>query len=213
MITYFIYKQLDHAMSVIKLDPSMDAGLVVRTMIEGVINLTWVLEKPDERVKDWFDYSTVYDFKLLERKESGGSLVSEDDKKEVIENYQQSAAAFLKRNGKPHDSFRKGENLGNISKNNNDLEYFYQNYKWFSDWVHWGSQSLRHAIEEKQDEISYYEDDHVYRIPALVIAFASLLDIAVKTNEHFELEQTGSLEEISNKMLEDLKKTGMQLNE
>lgn len=213
MITYFIYKQLDHAMSVMKLDPSMDDVLIARTMIEGVINLTWALEKPDERVKDWFDYSVVYDFKLLERKVSGGSLVSEEDKKEVIENYQQSAAAFLKRTGRPHDNFRKGKNLGNISKNNNDLEYFYQNYKWFSDWVHWGSPSLRHVIEEKPDEISYYEDDHVYRMPALLIAFASLLDIAVKTNEHFKLEQTESLEEISNKMLEDLKKTGMQFND
>lgn len=214
MITYFIFKQLDHAMSVMRLDPSMDAVLIARTMIEGVINLTWVLENPDERVKNWFDYSAVYDFKLLEQKENGGSFVSEHDKNKTIKNFESHAPIFLKRNGqKHHDNFRKGENLGNISKNNTNLEYFYQNYKWFSDWVHWGSQSLGQVIEEKSDEISYYEDNHVYRVPALVIAFASLLDIAIKTNEHFELHQDDALQTISNKMFEDLKKAGMKFND
>ncbi|HRC26658.1 MAG TPA: hypothetical protein PKX87_04410, partial [Alphaproteobacteria bacterium] len=33
LITYFMFKQLDHAMSVLKLDPSMDMVLISRTMI------------------------------------------------------------------------------------------------------------------------------------------------------------------------------------
>ncbi|MDG4544025.1 MAG: DUF5677 domain-containing protein [Rickettsiales bacterium] len=214
MITYFIFKQLDHAMSVIKLDPSMDAGLVSRTMIEGVINLSWALEKSSERVRNWFDYSAVYDFKLLEQQNSSGSFVSEKDKTEVNENYEQNAHTFLTKNGnKHHDNFRKGKSLRDIIQGNVSLEGFYSNYQYFSDWAHWGSQSLRHAIIESVEDISYYESEHVYRVPALVIAFVSLLDIAVKTNEHFKLKHVEALEEISNKMFEDLKKTGMQFND
>lgn len=214
MITYFIYKQLDHAMSVIKLDPSMDTVLIARTMIEGVINLTWVLEQPETRVEDWFNYSSVYDFNLLKDKESGGSFISDNDRNNVLENYEKNASAFLTKKGnRHHDNFRKGNNLSNISKDNTDLEYFYQNYKYFSDWVHWGSQSLRHVIDEQENEISYYEQEHIYRAPALVIAFGSLLDIVAKTSEHFGLEQDEALEEISNQMLEDLKNTGMKFDE
>lgn len=206
MITYFIFKQLDHAMSVIKLDPSLDAVLVVRTMIEGVINLSWALEKPNERVKNWFDYSVVYDFQLLKKKITNGSIVSDEDKREIEENYENNAKPFLKKDGRPYENFRKGIGLGGISKTNTDLEFFYESYQYFSDWVHWGSQSLRHVVQEGSNDISYYESEHAYRVPALIMAFASLLDIATKTNEYLHLGQNEIFEKLSQEAIDKLEK-------
>ena len=192
----------------------MDAVLISRTMIEGVINLSWILEKPNERVGDWFDYSSVYDFQLLEEKKNNGSFVSTEDEKKVTDNHKRNAERFLTKKGyKHHVNFRKRENLGSISNNNTDLKYFYYNYKRFSDWIHWGSQSLQQAFKEESNKLSYYESDHIYRVPALLVAFASLLNIVNKTNEHFKLQQSEVLEKTTNKMVEDLKKAEMKFND
>jgi len=207
LITYFMLKQRHHAMSVIKLDPSMDMALIARTMIEGVMTLSWALEKPEERCGNWFKYSYVDDYKLLQKKKKSGIKVSLEDEERVIQNYNNYASEFLKKNSKRHhDNFRKGANLGNILKDNTDLEYFYQHYKYFSDWAHWGSQSLDQVVNEGFNELSYNESNHGYRYAALRVSFASLLMIASKTNVYFELNQDEALAYISNELIMALEK-------
>lgn len=192
LITYFMFKQLDHAHSVLKLDPSTDVALISRTMIDGVINLSWIMEEPDKRAKDWFDFSVMSDFTLLERKEKNGSTISTSDREEIKKNYDDYK---LSKKGGPHPNFRCGKSLKNIADSDDKLKGYYESYGYMSDWAHWGVQSLTNAFREDGSGLSYHVDSHPYRVPALMCAFASLLDIAVITNEHFKLEQESSLEE------------------
>lgn len=185
MITYFMHKQLDHAISVTKLDPSMDIILIARTMIEGVGNLTWALEDKGKRVRDWFDYSAVYDYELLERKDENGSYVSQADRTDVGSAFKNLGQTFLtKRGNRHHDNFRRGVTIADTLKSDPNIRYL---YAYFSDWVHWGSQSLRTAMHEENTCISYYETNHPYRIPALMTAFNCLHIIFDIANDHFKL--------------------------
>lgn len=195
MLTYFIYKQLDHAMSVHKISPSMDVVLMARTMLDGLINISWVLEAPEERVKDWFDFTAVDNFELLQRKFENKVEVSQEDQKEIQEAYDAVKERFLKPNSNRHyDNFRRGKSLKSIAEGNPVLKNLYKgSYKYFSDWAHWGSQSLHHAVIQTPNVISYYEDDHSYLIPAVIAARHSLYETAMVANTHFRLDYEGIL--------------------
>jgi len=189
MITSFFYKQLDHAISVHKLSPSMDVVLITRTMIEGLMNLSWVMDNPDERVQDWFDYTAINNFELLSRKLEDGVLVSQTEKDDIETAYARVKDRFLQPNGKKHyENFRRGKSLRDIAENDDMLKSFYIGiYKYFSDWSHWGPQSLYHALIQTPDEISYYEDNHTYLIPAVIAARECLFRTITVANNHFNL--------------------------
>lgn len=195
LMTYFLFKQLDHACSVMKLDPSADIILIARIMIEGVLNLDWVLKKPDERAQSWFDYACVHDHNLLQYKIANGFNVSDADREKVTATYEANSPKFrIKGKNKLYDNFRCGHTLSQLA-DECELKDFYDFYKVFSDWVHWGSPSLQYMFKNDGTKLSYYESDHVYREQSLRMAILSLHHIVNIANKHFNLGFDSKLNE------------------
>src|ERR1700691_6487957 len=51
MTVQFLYKQMQHTESVLSLVPRRDAGLIARTMIDGLYKLLWTSQAHEERAK------------------------------------------------------------------------------------------------------------------------------------------------------------------
>ena len=65
MCVCYLRKQLDHAISIKKLNNNYDILLISRSMVEAMLSLLWVAKKPNERADRWDDYKHTYDFKRL----------------------------------------------------------------------------------------------------------------------------------------------------
>lgn len=205
LITYFMLKQREHAISVTKLYPSIDIILIIRTMIEGTINLSWVLEKKEERVKDWFDFSAAYNSKILAAKEKYSSSVTAADKQEILKRQEELDNKFFKKSNrkKTHDNFRCSKSLRDIASGKPALEDLYEGYQHFSDWTHWGSSMNIYSQDNKEifgDIKNYYGTK-----AALIYALESLLVTCQFTNNHFKLGFETTLNDEVNSLINYLK--------
>lgn len=66
MTIQFLYKQLQHTESVLMLIPRRDAGLIARAVIDGLYQLLWTIQLPEERAKQWRSFSTIHDWRLIQ---------------------------------------------------------------------------------------------------------------------------------------------------
>ena len=68
MAIQFLYKQMQHAESVLLLIPRRDAGLIARTMLDGLYQLLWTTHSPGDRARRWRSFSAIYDWRLIQRR-------------------------------------------------------------------------------------------------------------------------------------------------
>src|SRR5258708_17187554 len=66
MTAQFLYKQMQHAQSVLDLVPRRDAGLVARTMIDGLYQLLWTSQEAEERARRWRSFAIIHDWRLIQ---------------------------------------------------------------------------------------------------------------------------------------------------
>ena len=74
----FVSKQIEHLRSIRILVESRqyrDAGLIARSMIEGLCTLLWAAREPQTRPLYWKAYAWVEDYKLMLKKEKAGEEV------------------------------------------------------------------------------------------------------------------------------------------
>ena len=64
MSLVFLTKQSDHIGSMIRLGEHLDVALVARSMIEGLVQLKWAAQKPQERALRWRAFAFVHDWRL-----------------------------------------------------------------------------------------------------------------------------------------------------
>jgi hypothetical protein len=84
MALAFAGKQVVHARSILTLEGSMDATLVARSMFEGLSQLLWAAQSPDDRPLRWRTFAFVRDWRQMRKKRAQRVGVSED-RNEFIE--------------------------------------------------------------------------------------------------------------------------------
>jgi hypothetical protein len=77
MAAQFLYKQMQHAQSVLDLVPRRDASLIARTMIEGLYQLLWTSQSAEERAKRWRSFAIMHDWRLIQGRLREGLPVPE----------------------------------------------------------------------------------------------------------------------------------------
>jgi hypothetical protein len=65
MTIQFLFKQIQHAESLLRLVPRRDAGLIARTMIDGLYKLLWASRAHEERAKLWRSFSVIHDWRII----------------------------------------------------------------------------------------------------------------------------------------------------
>ena len=179
MTIQFLYKQMQHAESLLSLVPRRDAGLVARTMIEGLYQLLWAFHAPAERARLWRSFSIIHDWRLIQARLTEGIPVDE----EVIRRNDVGLREFgdLHRIKKPrsstdpyHKTWRGGVSLSAMA----DVvgrKLYDGPYAELSDWEHWGVSGIGEAISRENNHVTVNSNSDRVAGLSLLAAFQCLL--------------------------------------
>jgi hypothetical protein len=198
MAIQFLYKQIQHAESLLSLVPRRDAGLIARTMIDGLYQLLWTYQAPAERARLWRSYSIIHDWRLIQGRLKEGIAVDEAE----IKKNDTGIKAFgdLHRLKKPKlhssDPYYKNWHGGVTLADMADAvgrELYDGPYAELSDWEHWGVSGIGEAISRKDDHA--FVDTNSERVAglSLLAAFQCLLQTLEVADAHLSLNLTDTL--------------------
>jgi hypothetical protein len=190
MATLFLNKQIQHAESVLALVPRRDAGLVARTMIDGLYQLLWTYQAAKKRAKLWRSFAVIHDWRLIQGRLKEGIPVSNAD----LHRNDAGLREFgeLHRNNKPkaaspfHKRWAGGMNLSDMAEAVG-RELYDGPYAELSDWEHWGVSGIGNSISRQDGHITVNsESDRVAGL-SLLAAFQCVLQTLEVTDAHLSL--------------------------
>jgi hypothetical protein len=214
MCLCFVSKQEEHLKSVRILAESRqyrDAGLIARSMIEGLCILLWAARKPQERPFQWKSYAWIEDYRLMLVKEKSGEKVDPAIKSRVIEQLRIYGPNFLKpkymkkqsnHSSLPIDPYRTkwiDENVYEICKEVEGDLLYEKIYRETSQWIHWTIKGLSSAIYRDDLTYKYINTSADMGATALASGFQALFESARLLDTHLNLGFSDKLENIFTK--------------
>ena len=202
MAMQFLYKQMQHAESVLKLIPSRDACLVARTMIEGRYQLLWTWQTPEERSKRWRSFSIIHDWRLIQRQLAEGIWVDPAEIRHNEARLQELGGLHRINNPRPnttdpyHKNWRGGVTLSNMA-DATDRELYDGPYAELSDWEHWGVSGIGDAISRHDGHLSVSSTSERVAGLSLLSAFQSLLQTLELADAHFSFNIAETIQTIA----------------
>lgn len=209
MTIQFLYKQIQHTESLLSLVPRRDAGLIARTMIDGLYQLLWASHAPDDRAKRWRSYSIIHDWRLIQGRLKEGIAVDQAD----IQKNEASMKAFgglhrLKKS-KPnssdpyHKNWHGGVSLADMA----DVvgrELYDGPYAELSDWEHWGVSGIGEAISREGNHVVVNTNSERVAGLSLLAAFQCLLQTLEVANAHLSLSIADAVHDLGKNFRETL---------
>ncbi|HEY4355907.1 MAG TPA: DUF5677 domain-containing protein [Acidobacteriaceae bacterium] len=201
MAIQFLYKQIQHVESVLRLIPSRDAGLVSRTMIEGLYQLLWTYRAPEERAKRWRSFSIILDWRLIQRRLREGIHVDDSDIRRTDEGIRNFGSLHQMNKPKPNstDPYYKNWRGGVTVSDMADIvgrELYEGPYAELSDWEHWGVSGIGDAIVRDNDHVTINPDSERVSDLALLAAFQCLFQSLEIVNSCLVLGITSELDSL-----------------
>ncbi|MCX6677239.1 MAG: DUF5677 domain-containing protein [Methanothrix sp.] len=198
----FVSKQIEHLRSIrilVDVKQYRDAGLIARSMIEGLCILLWAAHKPQIRPLHWKAYAWVEDYKLMLKKEKAGEEVDPAYKSRIIEQLGTYGSEFLTPKAKkkqenhlplPRDPYRNRwiyQNVYEICKEVEGDLLYEKIYRETSQWIHWTIKGMSSAIHQKDMNFAYTNASADMGATALASGFQSLLESAKLLDSHLTL--------------------------
>lgn len=216
----FVSKQIEHLKSIRILVESVqyrDAGLIARSMIEGLCLLLWAAREPQKRPFQWKSYAWVEDYKLLLKKELAGERVDPAIKTRIIEQLRIYGTEFLKKNKKtdnfsdshedPYRSSWTNKNVYEICKEVGGDLLYEKIYRDTSQWIHWTVKGMSSAISRDDVTFKYTNTTAEMGATALASGFQSLFQSAKLLNDYFGLGFDNKLKKLQEEYHSFHKKT------
>jgi hypothetical protein len=199
MAAQFLYKQMQHGESVLFLVPRRDAGLIARTMIDGLYQLLWACQAPEQRAKLWRSFSIIHDWRLIQRRLREGIPVDEKDIRRNEAGLQELGALHrLKRptanSTDPYNKRWHGGMTLSAMADSVSRELYDGPYAELSDWEHWGVSGIGESIARENDRaIANTDSDRIAGV-ALLAAFQCLLQTLEVADVHLSLKITNAIQ-------------------
>jgi hypothetical protein len=202
MAMQFLYKQIQHAEALLMLEPRRDAGLIARTMIDGLYQLLWTTHEPETRAQLWRSFSIIHDWRLIQGRLKEGIPVEDT----IIKQNELSLKTFghihllqKTKTGSADPYHRKwsGTNLSEMA-NVVGREMYDGPYGELSDWEHWGVSGIGESISRKDSHLTV--DSNTWRgtMLALLGLFMCVVQTLQVVDLHFSLKLTEKLEQMIN---------------
>ena len=206
----FVCKQTEHLRSITILTESKqyrDAGLIARSMIEGLCILLWAARKPQERLLQWKSYAWIEDYKLMLKKEKAGEKIDPATRERIKEQIKIYGPYFLKNKNKQFDSLHSSidpyrnkwinKNISEVCKEvEGDLLYEII-YRETSQWIHWTIKGMSSAIDRNDLTFQYTNASADIGATALASGFQSLFQSAKLLNDHKKMGFDNNLKVLS----------------
>jgi uncharacterized protein DUF5677 len=198
MAAQFLYKQMQHAQSVLDLVPRRDASLIARTMIEGLYQLLWTSQSAEERAKRWRSFAIMHDWRLIQGRLREGLPVPEAEVRRNAAGIKQFGNLHRKNPNSPdpyHRNWRGGVQLSDMA-NSLGRELYDPPYDEFSDWQHWGVNGIGDSISRQDGHITINPDSGRVAEQSLLAAFQCLLQTLEVADAHLSLGITENIQAI-----------------
>jgi hypothetical protein len=201
MTAQFLYKQMQHAQSVLDLIPRRDAGLVARTMIEGLYQLLWTSQAAEERAKRWRSFAIVHDWRLIQGRLKEGIPVPEAEVRRNAAGLKEFGDLHRIKKPKPnsldpyHQKWRGGISLSDMA-DSVGRELYDGPYAELSDWEHWGVSGIGDSISRQDGHITISPDSDRVADLSLLAAFQCLLQTLEVADAHFSLNIPGNIQSL-----------------
>ncbi len=199
MTAQFLYKQMQHAQSVLDLVPRRDAGLVARTMIDGLYQLLWTSQEAEERARRWRSFAIIHDWRLIQGRLRVGFPVPEAEVSRNAAGLKEFGNLHRIKNSNSTDPFhrncRGGVKLSDMA-NSLGRELYDHPYDEFSDWEHWGVSGIGHSMSRQDGHITINPDCDRVADQSLLAAFQCLLQTLEVADAHLSLSITGNIQAI-----------------
>jgi hypothetical protein len=208
MTVQFLYKQMQHGESVLFLVPRRDAGLIARTMIDGLYQLLWASQAPEERAKLWRSFSIIHDWRRIRGQLKLGIPVDEEHIRrtekllKVLGNPHKLKKPKLSRPDPYNKTWHGGVKLSDMA-DAVSRELYDGPYAELSDWEHWGVSGIGESIERENDRVVVNTDSERTAGVALLAAFQCLLQTLEVADAHLSLEIRDAIQTLG----EDFRKT------
>jgi hypothetical protein len=209
MTIQFLYKQMQHTESVLSLIPRRDAGLIARTMIDGLYQFLWASREPGERAKRWRSFSIIYDWRMIQRQLREGIAVDEADIRKNaagIEAFGDLHRLKKLRPNSPDPYHRKwcgGVSLADMADVVGRELYDYP-YSELSDWEHWGVSGIGEAISREGNHAVVNTNSERVAGLSLLAAFQCLLQTLEVADAHLSLKITNAIHNLEKSFRETL---------
>jgi Family of unknown function (DUF5677) len=199
MTAQFLYKQMQHSESVLSLVPRRDAGLIARTMIDGLYQLLWAFQAREERAKLWRSFSIIHDWRLIQGRVRQGIMVDEADIRRNAAGLEEFGNLHRLNKPKPNspDPYHKRWHGGITLSDMADAvsrELYDGPYAELSDWEHWGVSGIGESIKRENDRVIVNTDSDRIAGVALLAALQCLLQTMEVADVHLTLKITDAIQ-------------------
>jgi hypothetical protein len=201
MTIQFLYKQMQHAESILSLVPRRDAGLIARSMIDGLYQLLWAYRVPKERARLWRSFSCIQDWRTIQTRLSEGIPVNDEDVRRNDALLKEFGYLHLTKKLKPNssDPYHKKWSGGiSLSAMANEVgrELYDGPYAELSDWEHWGVIGIGESISRKDDHATVISDSDRIAGLALLETFQCLFQTLEVADAQLSLNVTDIIQNL-----------------
>jgi hypothetical protein len=206
MATQFLYKQIQHAESVLALVPRRDAGLVARTMIEGLYQLLWTFQAAKERARLWRSFAIIHDWRLIQGRRREGIPVPDSEIRRNKAGLKEFGNLHRRKTSKSdsqdpyHKNWRGGVTLSEMA-DAVGRELYDGPYAELSDWEHWGVSGIGDAVSRQDGHITINPDSDRVAGQSLLAAFQCLLQTLEVANAHLSLSITEKIQTLGEEFM------------
>jgi hypothetical protein len=200
MTIHFLLKQMQHAESVVRLVPRRDAGLIARTMIDGLYKLLWTSRAHEERAKLWRSFSVIHDWRMIQARLKIGIVVDDKDIRKNEAGLDEFGTLHRLKNPKPAspDPYNRywhgGVKLSDMAKVVDCRQLYDGPYSELSDWEHWGLEGIGNSIEREHNRIIIHPDSDRIAGVALLAAFQCLFETLRVADVYLHLHAANAIQ-------------------
>ncbi|MCD4783138.1 MAG: DUF5677 domain-containing protein [Candidatus Eremiobacteraeota bacterium] len=182
MVTFFIYRQIDTLMDILILleeERPLSASILARHAFEGLAQLNYALH--EEKADKWCKFGYMEDYYKMIDNEEFGIKCPDNDRREIIENYNQIKGDFLTKKGGYHKEWYGGvtyKDMFGLLPEKTHKGLHYRMYKDLCNIAHFNPHGLAAKMERKNDKILYTnvtKEAKKQGDKALMLGFTSLL--------------------------------------
>ena len=222
----FLHKQMAHARSVnVLLESGLasDASVIARVMLEGLIYVSWMFQKADERAKKYREHALVSDYRTLLRKEADGTPVPEAQKHKVTSRLSELGSNHLRpekgsqKHGKKNDTDPyqatwmyddKGTKI-TISMMTEALgdKQLKSLYDELSQWSHWTVKGIGRALVWDAQSVRLNSNNVHDAILSCQAVIMALTGTAIAVSAHLKLGMEDQLDSMRTSFVQDLKES------
>lgn len=205
MTVQFLFKQIQHTESLLRLVPRRDAGLIARTMIDGLYKLLWASQAHEERAKLWRSFSVIHDWRRIQAGLKIGIAVDDKNTRKNEAGLKEFGALHRLKNRKPTspDPYNKywygGVKLSDMAEV--DCRQLYDGpYSELSDWEHWGVEGIGNSTEREHNRIIINPDSDRIAGGALLAAFQCLFETLRVTDVYLHLHTADAIQALGDSL-------------